>query len=781
VEAFTPTVPVLAKVRVSNCTCLPQKAPDSQSRFAKQPEARLTANSRLGTTFKRPVTRKILKMTIDASSPTFRPRRASDQSDVPWVARLPNRYKGVRRVLVIDDNSDIHDDFRRILVGNVALQEAQSDVEASYAKLFGGDGAIPAVRPSGQVTADPDPIQLDFASNGREGFELVKAALAAGRPYELAFVDMRMPPGWDGVETIEHIWKVDSQIQTCICTAHSDRTWCDVLNKVGISDRLLILKKPFDLIEIRQITVALSEKWRMARQAEAQRSQLEKIIQSRTADLQRALVLDGLTNLPNRRTFQKQLETAVAKGMATDDYRYGLIFLDVDRFKTVNDTIGPDGGDDLLCQIGRRLAETVRTTDAIAYDPTLADESRIESQGLRLVTEHTTARIGGDEFVVLLHDIAANEDVEIVARRIGERLNEPFDVAGRAIELTVSLGVTSSALSYSHADEVLRDADAAMHRAKSIGRGLVSVFSTEMRDETRRKVRVESDLRGAAERGELRVVYQPIVRASNATLSGFEALIRWQHPTDGLLPPAAFIETAEESGLIGELGGWMLEAAAGQFAKWIHVGGPEQSLASIPAIRSEHCNPLTLPTAININLSRQQLLEDDLVPRVADVMQRLNLQNGRLKLEVTEGGVMQEPEKSVQRLKDLREIGAAIVMDDFGTGYSSLACLHQFPLDCVKLDRSFIRRLGERDEHAAVIEAIVTLTRALQIDLVAEGVETELQWNMLRDLGCDLLQGYYFGKPLNPEQAGPLLALAPGTPICDGRSAAETMALQLAA
>ncbi len=680
------------------------------------------------------------------------------------TSTISRRPDAPRRVLIIDDNPAIHDDFRKILVGNSTTQQAAKAVEDAGRKLF--DIALTPGTPERRRRVGPR-FELAHASGGAAGIEMLEQAIAEDQPFELAFVDMRMPPGIDGIETIRQIWKIDQRIQTCICTAYSDRSWSDVLDELGTSDRLLILKKPFDLIEIRQIAIALSEKWRLTRQAEHHVNHLELLVRSRTADLQRAQVLDRLTNLPNRRTFQHRLAEAVEKSAVEDDFKFGLVFIDVDRFKSVNEAVGEVAGDELLRCIGNRLGDAVRLTDVIGRSP--ADGAGHEDP-LRQPS-HTAARIGGDEFVVLLNDVAQYDDAETVARRLCDVLAEPYGIDGRSVQITVSVGVTSSMHNYSGAEDALRDADAAMRQVKLAGRGSIAVFSKQMRDESRRRTRVETDLRGAAERGELRVVYQPIVRAADGTLSGFEALIRWQHPRDGLLSPVAFIDTAEESGLIGEIGGWMLEEAARAFASWLDADGSGR--APMPATLPRANDPASLPLAININLSRRQLLEPDLVERVADVQQRFNLGGGRLKLEVTEGGVMENPDDSVRRLRHLRETGVRIVMDDFGTGYSSLSCLHQFPLDCVKLDRSFIRQLGERDDYAAVIEAIVTLTRAMQIDLVAEGVETSLQWDMLRDLGCDLLQGYYFGKPLVPEQASDLVRLPPGSKVFDGRLANE--------
>ncbi|MEM1011390.1 MAG: EAL domain-containing protein [Planctomycetota bacterium] len=667
-----------------------------------------------------------------------------------------------RRVLVIDDNPAIHSDFKKILVDS-PLSAAASDRVADAAKKLFADALQPANKDRRRRSGPR--FELAHASGGAEGVEIIRQATEQDQPYELVFVDMRMPPGIDGIETVRQIWEIDHRIQTCICTAYSDRAWGDVLDELGTSDRLLILKKPFDLIEIRQIAVALSEKWRLARRAEQHVDQLELLVRSRTADLQRAQVLDRLTNLPNRRTFQQRLSVAVQQSEQDPDYRFGLVFIDVDRFKLVNESVGEAAGDELLRIVGNRLGEAVRLTDVVGQNKssgTLVDDDERRPS-------HTAARIGGDEFVVLLNDLTDDDDAEVVAQRLCDVLSEPYSVGDKPVAMTASLGVTSSVHGYGTAEDALRDADAAMRQVKMSGRGNVAVFSKQMREESRRRARVETDLRGAADRGELRVVYQPIVRAGDGTLAGFEALIRWQHPNDGLLSPAAFIDTAEESGLIGEIGGWMLDEAAGAFAGWLSRDGT--GLAPIPATLPSKNDPSTLPVAININLSRRQLLEPDLVERVAEVQKRYNLGGGRLKLEVTESGVMENPDESVQRLRELRNTGVRVVMDDFGTGYSSLSCLHQFPLDCVKLDRSFIRQLGQRDDYAAVIEAIVTLTKAMKIDLVAEGVENLLQWDMLKDLGCDLLQGYLFGKPLDPDIARGLVMLPTGSQIIDGRLA----------
>ncbi len=664
-----------------------------------------------------------------------------------------------RRLLIIDDNEAIHRDFRKGLLPASDGDKRVDQLREAASNLFGTDSD-----PTWRIGANFD---IDHAHSGEMGIAMAQAALDEDQPYEMAFVDVRMPPGIDGITTIGRLWKIDERLQTCVCTAYSDRDWQDVLGELGPSDRLLILKKPFDLIEIRQIAVALSEKWRLSRLAERQVNELELLVRSRTAELQRALVLDRLTSLPNRRTFNDRLAKAIKRRRTEPNYKFGLVFLGIDRFKVINDAVGHDGGDELLRQIGRRLDEAVRATDTVgalgrrsdnhgrrSSDPEDAVK-RAPSSGLfasktKQATGHTAARIGGDEFVVLLDSLTNEDDGEIVADRLMDILSMPYHVKGKQLDVTVSLGVTSSRLNYASPEEMLRDADAAMHRGKSLGRGRVISYNAKMQEEARQRTLVEHDLRGAAERGELRVVYQPIVHAADGTLAGHEALIRWHHPQQGLLSPVAFIAAAEESGLVCELGDWMLRTAAQEYAGWL----------------GESATPLDV--TMNVNLSRKQLIETDLVSRVAKVIEVNNLKPGQLKLEVTEGGVMENPTDSVRVLRELKALGTRIVIDDFGTGYSSLACLHQFPLDCVKLDRSFIRQLETSNDYAAVIEAIVTLTRALDIELVAEGVETAAQWGVLRDMGCDLLQGYYFGKPLDPAVARGITIATPGRSLCDG-------------
>jgi predicted signal transduction protein with EAL and GGDEF domain len=668
-----------------------------------------------------------------------------------------------RRLLCIDDAEAMHESYRKILTGGP--QRRCSDLAGAADGLFGNKA--PTLPSLPQVS-----FSLDHAFDGAAGLAKVETAIEECRPYEVAIVDMRMPPGWDGTETIRRIWQADPSLHICLCTAFGDHEWSDMLRHLGVSDRLLVIKKPFDPIEIRQATLAMSEKWRSEQRWKNQVASLEAVVRGRNAELQRASLHDRLTDLPNRRLFTDRLDRVIERQRQDPDRKFAVLFFDFDRFKIINDSLGHAAGDDMLRQIAHRLAEAVRAGDTVSSerDKALVANNQ-EPSGLV-----TAARVGGDEFIVLLDDIREFSDAQGVAQRLLDRLAKPYRLGGRTIRCTATVGITTSALRYGDAESMIRDADTAMYRGKTETRdggdvgdcGRSVVFDEEMHKQAVERLRVEGDLRGAADRGELRLLYQPIVKASDGSLGGFEALMRWEHPTDGMLGPAAFIAAAEESGLITELGDWTLRAACEQFLSW----NPPVGDGTTPP-----------PISVNVNLSRRQLGDPKLLPTVRELVEQHGLGDGRLKLEVTESGVMRDPDRSVGKLRELRQMGCRIVMDDFGTGYSSLSCLHQFPLDCVKLDRSFICSLAERGDYIAVVRAIVTLCDALDIELVAEGVETTEQWNVLRDLGCDLLQGYYFGRPLPVEQAGPLVQAPRHYVLCDGvaREPIERPPLALAA
>jgi diguanylate cyclase (GGDEF)-like protein/PAS domain S-box-containing protein len=425
---------------------------------------------------------------------------------------------------------------------------------------------------------------------------------------------------------------------------------------------------------------------------------------------------DALTGLPNRALFLDRLGHAQAR-MARSGDLYALLFIDLDRFKVVNDSLGHHVGDELLVQVAARLRDCLRTGDTIA-------------------------RFGGDEFVALLEDLDHEEGAITATERLLAALRHPFHVADRDLAVTCSIGVVIGEGSVGGPEECLREGDVAMYRAKAKGKACYEVFRHDGDEGQLRRLDLEIELRRALERGELELHYQPVVTVEEGSTIGIEALVRWRHPSRGLVPPVEFIPLAEETGLILPLGRWVLEEACRQTRSW-----------------EETC-PEIGPLVVSVNLSPRQFRQPDLEEQVADVLRRTGLEPSRLCVEMTEGVMVDDVELATLKLRNLRELGVRVSIDDFGTGYSSLSYLKRFPIDYVKIDRSFIQGLGETVD-SEIVRSVIRLAAAIGIQAVAEGVETEDQLRQLRALGCPLAQGFHFARP---QPADELRALLQGRP-----------------
>ena len=611
-----------------------------------------------------------------------------------------------RRILLVDDNESIHSDFRKTLCPNVA---AVADLSSDEALLF-GEAAAPS-------TQGP-PFMVESAMQGQQALAMVEEAVRLGRPYHMAFVDMRMPPGWDGVQTIERLWKADGDLQVVICTAYSDYSWDQIIERLGSGDRLLILKKPFDDAEVRQLASAMTEKWRVTRQAQLKVAEMEALVNQRTQELQNFALHDRLTGLPNRELLNDRLGQAIRRAQRSPESRFALLFIDFDRFKIVNDSLGHEAGDQLLIAIAERLARAVRDVDTVVVEKKSA----------------TAARLGGDEFIVLLEQIRDPHDAIRVGDRLLEALAVPYDIQGHRISSTASIGITTSAIAYSTPAQAIRDADTAMYRAKAAGKGRYVIFDQEMHAQAMSRLNLENDLRLAVANHAFHVVYQPIVSLVDRSVAGFEALCRWNHPRRGAVSPVEFIPVAEELGLVVKLGAAVLEESCRQLVDW----------------QSRH--PEFKGLTMSVNLSRRQLVGRNLVQEIGAILSRTGASPRDLKLEITESAVMTDAEHAIHVLEQIRDLGIRLHMDDFGTGYSSLSCLHKFPLSGLKIDRAFVANSSERRDYAAVVNAIVTLAHNLQIELVAEGVEEAAQVALLQAMGCDQAQGFYFARPMLPAE-----------------------------
>jgi diguanylate cyclase (GGDEF)-like protein/PAS domain S-box-containing protein len=421
------------------------------------------------------------------------------------------------------------------------------------------------------------------------------------------------------------------------------------------------------------------------------------------------LTLDTLTGLPNRARFYDLLKLRIARKSANKEANCAVLMLDVDRFKLVNDSLGSASADQLLIQIAHRVKTCMRQNDVLA-------------------------RVGGDEFAVLLDDVSGEEEASSVATRIQQALAISFNLLGQEVYTTMSIGIALGSKTPEDVSDMLRDAETAMHRAKACGKARYEVFGHDMHGELMSRLKMETDLRRACERNELFVDYQPIVSLQNRTLIGFEALVRWHHPEFGLVPPKDFIPVAEETGLILNIGQTVLRSACLQARVW------QETYPSQP------------PLFVSVNLSVKQFNEPGLVENIAQLLEESNLPPRCLKLEITESVFSDNIEAAVKLLTQLRNLGVQLSIDDFGTGYSSLSYLQRFPIDTLKIDRSFVTQMMENEENLAIVRTIVALAQNLGMDVVAEGVETEEQLRLLRKLECENGQGFLFSTPLGGGQ-----------------------------
>ena len=430
---------------------------------------------------------------------------------------------------------------------------------------------------------------------------------------------------------------------------------------------------------------------------------------------------DALTGLPNRALLADHLKLSIERARVRADQLFAVLFLDLDRFKNINDSLGHAAGDQFLIKIAERLECCMRPTD-------------------------TVARLGGDEFAVLLDGLESADDAARVAERVQEELSKPFRINGHEVYTTASVGITLCTAAYDCPENILRDADTAMYHAKENGKARYEIFDAAMHASVVARLRLENDLRRAVENQEFVVYYQPIVVLETGRIAGFESLIRWRHPERGFVSPAEFIPLSEETGLITEIGAWVLRESCRQMREWAAQSPTQQTLT------------------ISVNLSSRQLAQPDLVDRVKEILRETGLDPRRLRLEITESAVMGNPEAASRMLALLRELGIHLSIDDFGTGYSSLSYLHRFPVDTLKIDRSFVGRMCEGDENAEIVRTIITLADNLGMAVVAEGVETAEQCARLRELRCEYAQGYLFSRPVDAETASSLLQEVRRTP-----------------
>jgi len=427
---------------------------------------------------------------------------------------------------------------------------------------------------------------------------------------------------------------------------------------------------------------------------------------------------DALTGLPNRSLFTERLRHAMRRSARHPDDLFAVLFLDLDRFKEVNDNLGHFAGDELLRAVARRLEACLRPED-------------------------TVARLSGDEFAILLESITDTSDAGRVAERIEEALSFPINLAGAEVTTSASMGIVTSSMSHDQPEQLLRSADMAMYRAKAAGRARYEMFDRAMHTDALERLQLETDLRRAVEQGEFALHYQPIVSLRTGRITGFEALVRWEHPRRGLVHPADFIPVAEETGLIVPIGKWVLLEALTQVAEW-HESHP----------RGE-------PLTIGVNLSVKQFSQSDLVEQIAGALESTGALPSSLRLEITEPAILEKRQGAVVMLSRIRDLGVQVYLDDFGTGYSSLSYLHGLPIDAIKIDREFVSSMDTDDKNLRLVRTILTLAEIVGVRAEAEGISTQEQLRELRALNCEQGQGYLFSAPIALDAVDELLTADP--------------------
>ena len=598
-----------------------------------------------------------------------------------------------RRILIIDDTPSIHEDFRKILGPDSEDEQTLAGTEEA---LFG-------TQQPARLT-----FQLDSAYQGQEALELVQRAQAEGRPYAMAFTDMRMPPGWDGLETIEQLWKIDPHLQIALCTAYSDYSWEDMAERLEFGDQLLVLKKPFDSLEIRQMASALTGKWQMTQDAETKVQSLEQTIEARVHELLKVshlLQYDVLTELPNSTLLGDRLNQSLALSRRHDK-QLAVMFLGLDRFKRINNALGHPAGDEMLKRVGQNLVSTVRESDSVF-------------------------RYGADEFVVILADIRHPQQTKGIAEKLLNAIGTTQHIAGHDLSVTASLGISIYPDDGFDAIALIKKAETAMRHVKESGPNDFRFFIEEMNQRARDQQTIESGIRLALERDEFVLHYQPKLDLGTGEVVGAEALIRWQKPGHGWVYPSDFIGVAEDSGLIVPLSKWVLAQACRQACAWQAAGLPR--------------------LCMSVNVSAIDFRQRGFVEGIEQVLKQTGLDPSLLELEITEGVLMQNVDATVTALNRIKAMGVRLAIDDFGTGYSSLSYLRRFPIDVLKIDQSFIRGLSRDINDAALVSAIISLGKSLKLTIIAEGVETLEQLDFLKAHQCEEGQGYYFSKAVAPD------------------------------
>ena len=631
------------------------------------------------------------------------------------------------RILIVDDNETIHDDLKKVL----ETKKEVNRLEALKSELFGEEPAssIPQIK-----TIE---YSIDDAFQGEEAIEMVDKAAAEDDPYALIFMDARMPPGMNGVKTIQEIWKKHPDIEMVLCTAYSDYTWHKILEEFGTTDHLLFIKKPFDSVAIRQLTLSLTTKWNLARSNKRYVANLESEVEKRTVKLN-ALVeqlsdeinqrkekekqlsilanYDSLTGLGNRFHFYKAIEKTIERISGIENEKFALLFIDIDFFKQVNDLLGHDIGDLLLIQITERLKSS--------FQGKTLDLLKISFENNDDKYSSTVFRLGGDEFTTLVKFESVDQVVALANRTIAE-IKRPYFISNKEIIISCSIGISIFPDDSDNQAELVKYADIAMYQAKE-SKGCSVLFDKIRDNEFLSKLALEEELKKALLNEQLVLNYQALM-GQNHEIVGIEALIRWDHPRLGILLPNDFIPIAEKYHHMVEIGEYILRTAC-RHLKEIHNKG---------------FNDLF----IFVNCTNKQFYDPGFIEMIESVLENSDLEPRFLKLGLEEEFSIKEPEKSLTIIKSLKDKGIQFGIDGFGKGKSILSFLSQVPEDSlIKIDRSYVSNLEGHPNNVEFLHSILDLIKSRHLNAIVSGIETEQQKDIISSKQC-IVQGYYFNRP----------------------------------
>jgi len=605
------------------------------------------------------------------------------------------------RVLVVDDEPEIREAYRQVLSDSEVNLEMTGFHELR-SRLFRKNPTEALRRAAARAATSFEPV---FCEQATQAVAAVKDSLARNEPFAVVFLDVRMPPGPDGVWAATQIRELDPAIEIVICTAYSDADPGEIGGFVPPEDKLSYLQKPFHPHEVRQMSIALGSKWRAERR------------------IVRLAYFDTLTGLPNREQSHNRLVGAL-QAAKDKGGNLAVLYLDLDNFKRVNDTLGHAVGDELLCVVADRLRSSLRYgTDSVAG----SNSTRVGD----------IARLGGDEFMVLLPNLRGTVDAGGVAERLILALREPMQLASNSLVVTPSVGIAIYPQDGTDAETLLRNADLAMYFAKRRSPGTFAYFDVSMNATALHRFTIEEQLRGALERAEFSLQYQPQFDVRTGSISGVEALLRWTNAELGAVSPLEFIPVAEETGLILAIGRWALRTACQQAQAWRSEGLPVQRMA--------------------VNVSGRQFALAEYPREVAEILRETALPPAVLELEITESVVMADEAWAEKAINELKALGISLAIDDFGTGYSSFGRLRHFAVDRLKIDRSFVTSITDGSDDRAIAAAIIAMSRSLHINVTAEGVENFPQLTFLQEQDCQDAQGFLLSRPLQADAARELL------------------------